>query len=91
MRVYFISPADKELEDAFQYYEEQMHGLGDKFIEDFLYTVDLITRTPFAWRKISKNTRRINVKRFPYLILYIVEEPNVFITCVAHAHRDPTY
>ena len=91
MNIYFISPSDKELDDAFNYYEEQLQGLGYQFLEHIENTIALIQKAPLAWRKISTNTRRINVKQFPYLILYIFENDTIFVTCIAHAHRDPKY
>lgn len=91
MKVYFLSPADQELDDAYVYYEDQMAGLGLRFFNEVSRTIELIQRTPMAWRKVAEHTRRINIKRFPYFILYIFEKNTIFITCIAHAHRDPKY
>ncbi|MBN2090115.1 hypothetical protein JW964_10890 [candidate division KSB1 bacterium] len=65
MNIILVPPADKELDDAIQYYNDQFEGLGDKFYHDFLDMVNLIERIPYGWRKIGENTRRINLKRFP--------------------------
>lgn len=91
MNIILLSPADTELEEAIEFYNTQLPGLGDQFYNEFLFTVDLLNRTPFGWRKVGKNTRRINVKRFPYLILYVVDNNDIFITCIAHQHRNPRY
>ena len=91
MNIILIPPADKELEEAINYYNDQLAGLGDQFYTSFLDTVGYIVQTPDAWRKIGANTRRINIKRFPYLILYVLDGQDVLITCIAHQHRNPTY
>ncbi|MBD3376033.1 type II toxin-antitoxin system RelE/ParE family toxin [candidate division KSB1 bacterium] len=91
MNVYLLSPADRELEDAINLYNEHFQGLGDKFFDEFIKTINLLKQTPFGWRKVGKNTRRINLKRFPYLILYIVTDEQILITCIAHQHRNPRY
>jgi plasmid stabilization system protein ParE len=91
VNVILIPPADKELEDAITFYNEQLVGLGDQFYQEFASTIDLLRRTPFGWRKIGENTRRINIKRFPYLILYVVDKDNILVTCIAHQHRNPRY
>ncbi len=91
MNVVLLPPADQELDDAYQYYDEQFPGLGNRFVDEFGNTTELLATTPYGWRLISKNTRRINLTRFPYLILYVVEDDTIFITCIAHQHRNPKY
>ena len=91
MNILLIQPADRELEEAIFYYNDQLAGLGEQFYTSFLDTVGYISQTPDSWRKIGANTRRINIKRFPYLILYVLDEQDILITCIAHQHRNPTY
>ncbi|MFX0138131.1 MAG: type II toxin-antitoxin system RelE/ParE family toxin [Candidatus Hodarchaeota archaeon] len=91
MNVILIPPADKELDDAIRYYNDQLYGLGDQFYNEFLDTMNLVERTPFGWRKVGENTRRINLKRFPYLVLYVIDEDDILVTCIAHQHRNPRY
>lgn len=71
MRIIFLPPADKELEDAVVYYNDQLEGLGEHFLQEVSTAIELIKKFPHAWHKIGKHTRRFLLKRFPYLILYI--------------------
>ena len=80
MNIILIPPADKELDEAIDYYNDQLAGLGEQFYRSFLDTVGYIFQTPDTWRKIGANTRRINIKRFPYLILYVHDEQDILIT-----------
>ena len=91
MKVKILSPAELQLKDAYEFYELQLEGLGSKFLESFLQTVNLIKKIPQGWRKVSKNTRRINVNNFPYLILYVLDNNTILITFVCHSHRAPSY
>jgi len=91
MSIILIPPADKELEEAILYYNDQLSGLGDQFYNAFLATTNYLSQAPDAWRKIGRNTRRINIKRFPYLVLYVIDGEDILITCIAHQHRNPTY
>ena len=91
MNIILIPPADKELEEAIDYYNDQMTGLGEQFYNSFIDTTSYISQAPDAWIRVGTHTRRINIKRFPYLILYIPEGQNILITCIAHQHRNPTY
>lgn len=60
MNVVLIPPSDKELEEAVNYYNDQMPGLGEQFYNAFLSTVHYISISPNAWKKVGTNTRRIN-------------------------------
>lgn len=91
MNIILIPPSDKELEEAIDYYDDQMSGLGEQFYNAFLSTVNYISIAPESWRKVGRNTRRINISRFPYLILYVLDGKDILITCIAHQHRNPTY
>jgi hypothetical protein len=91
VNVLLIPPSDKELEETIGYYNDQMPGLGEQFYDAFQSTVNYINIAPEAWRKVGCNTRRINIKRFPHLILYVLDGENILITCIAHQHRNPTY
>jgi hypothetical protein len=48
MDVEFIEPASIELDDAIEYYNLQSPGLGDKFFDEVLKTIDLISLFPEA-------------------------------------------
>lgn len=89
MRLKFIPPSDHELIDAYEFYENQFSGLGDQFLYEVNTIFKLILEHPMIWKKVGKRTRRALLKRFPYLILYIIEENTIFITCIAHQHRNP--
>jgi len=91
MKLKFIPPSDQELIDAYNYYEDQLIGLGDQFLYEFNKTIKIIIENPTIWIKVGKRTRRALLKRFPFLILYIFEENTIHITCIAHQHRNPDY
>jgi len=91
MKIILLPPSDAELQDAIDFYNGQMDGLGERFYQNFLETIRHIEARPELWRKIGKNTHRINISRFPYLILYVQQQEEILVTCIAHQHRDPPY
>ena len=58
MSVKFIEPASIELDDAIEYYNLQTTGLGNKFLDEVLITIELIEKYPESWSVNSKNTRK---------------------------------
>jgi toxin ParE1/3/4 len=46
MQIEFIEPASIELDDAIEYYELQLTGLGRRFFDEIIETIDLIVQFP---------------------------------------------
>ena len=65
MDIEFIEPATIELDDAIDYYNLQLQGLGKKFFEEVLQTINLISVFPEVWAKNSEYTRKAILKKFP--------------------------
>ncbi len=92
MEIRLLTPAEKELEDAFDFYEKQIRGLGSEFIDDILAAFKRIRTNPTAWTPFSKRTHRCLTNRFPYGIIYqIIDENLILIVAIAHLHRKPGY
>jgi len=91
MRIRFLELAQFELDDAFAWYEEQMTGLGGELLGEVDKSIHRIVRWPLSGKEISADIRRCLVKRFPYGIIYGIEEDTIVIVAVAHLHRKPFY
>jgi len=82
--------ADSNLESAHDWYESQREGLGIKFVEAVEATFLQILRRPTAYAVTYRGCRQYAVRRFPYVIHYLVADDRVSIAAVLHGHRDPT-
>ncbi|PKD42771.1 type II toxin-antitoxin system RelE/ParE family toxin [Rhodohalobacter barkolensis] len=91
MTIKFHSEAKKEFFEAADYYEEQVVGLGDVFIDEVEKVLDVIEQQPASGTKITKTERRFLVSRFPYGIIYSVEEDQITIFAVMNLKRKPGY
>lgn len=91
MRIRFLTLAQKELDDAVAYYNDERPGLGYRFLAEVLDTIDRIKQLPEAWQPFPRGTRRCQVRRFPYGVVYRKEDGLILIVAVAHLHREPDY
>ncbi len=91
MTIKFHSEARKEFFEASEYYEEQVVGLGDDFVDEVEKVLNVIEQQPTAGTKITKTERRFLVSRFPYGIIYSVEERLITIFAVMNLRRKPGY
>jgi plasmid stabilization system protein ParE len=81
--------AEGEFDDAIAWYEGQREGLGNEFratIEDHFQQ---IADHPEWFTKVRGEVRRAVVRRFPFVIHFLVEEERIVVLSVFHTSRDP--
>jgi plasmid stabilization system protein ParE len=91
MRVIFTRIARQELDDAVRYYELEYSGLGHRFKEEVRKATLRIAEYPRAWSLERGDVRKFLLHKFPYKLMYSVEEDYILIIAVAHQHRKPDY
>ena len=91
LRVFLDKLAVMELEDAAEYYELELAGLGERFKHDIKKAISRIKRYPEAWPLEWGEIRRYLLHSFPYKILYSIEKNHIYIIAIAHCHRRPDY
>ena len=91
MKISFLEQAQLELDDAIEYYNDQLTGLGDQFLQEVLETLNRIGTFPDAWHPLSENTRRCQTKRFPYGVIYSIQDNEIIVVAVSNLHRKPDY
>ncbi len=91
MRVIFTRIATQELEDAVRFYELEYSGLGRKFKDEVKKAALRIVEYPKAWSIERGEVRKCLLHKFPYKLMYSVEEDHILVIAVAHQHRQPDY
>lgn len=84
-----LPEASRDVEGAFRWYERQRKGRGYDFLLAFEATVESLRRLPEGHELLASRTRKALLRRFPYLVLYALEEDRIVVTAVFHARRDP--
>jgi plasmid stabilization system protein ParE len=84
-----LPPAKRELRDAAHYYEGCISGLGHDFLLEVRETIQRIVQWPQAWQPLDDEIRRCRTHRFPYGIIYTLENGEVLVLSVMHLHRHP--
>lgn len=83
--------AADDIREAFDYYEDKRPGLGSEFVDAIDATLELIQRFPLAHAQVRQNARRAPLIRFPYLVIYTVEDDEIFVHACIHGKRDPKH
>jgi len=79
MKIEFLPESKAELDDAVEYYELQVKGLGTTFKSIARSTIKRIATFPTAWSEIKPNIRRCIMHKFPYNVLYSIEDNCILI------------
>ena len=80
-----------DIEDAFEWYRIRNPQLGSEFVRAIDTAISRIGNNPFAYPKIQRQSRRILLHRFPYSLLYTINEEENLISIIGcfHSKRDP--
>jgi len=62
----FAEEALAEFIAAGRYYNRQVPGLGDAFVEEVETGIGVILSGPTIWRVVEDDVRRYLIHRFPY-------------------------
>jgi plasmid stabilization system protein ParE len=87
----FLKLAEAEVDEAVTYFDEQRRGLGDRFEQDLLSTVNFIVEHPLSGKRLSENVRTFGMRTFRYNVIYVIDELEIVIVAVAHHRRRPGY
>lgn len=88
-RIVVLEQVYEELNKAALYYEERQVDLGKSLVEEWEKAVISIQKNPELYAKKYKNFRQSVISRFPYIIVFELEETEIIIYHLIHAQRHP--
>jgi len=80
--------AQKDIENAYNWYEDQLSGLGERFLQELEDCYLRLERNPYAFANINNELRQIGVHKFPFVIVFEINAKKVIIYAVFHTNRD---
>jgi plasmid stabilization system protein ParE len=89
--------ASREVEATFDWYEHRRPGLGADFIAQLDQDLLLLSENPRTappWRGPAAQQLGVRVfvmRRYPFLLPYLVQEERGVVLAVAHVRRRPGY
>ena len=80
-----------DIEQAVDYYNQLQPGMGKRFSQQVYLSFTAIKRNPFFATVRYDNIRCAQVKKFPYLVHYHIDESHGIVTIIAvySTHRSP--
>jgi plasmid stabilization system protein ParE len=91
MKYVFHPAALTEYGEAVEFYAERGVTLAQAFINAVEDAIFRIVESPTRWVVVDEDIRRCLTRKFPYGILYTIEEDYILIVAVMHCSREPGY
>ncbi len=90
-RVQLQTRAEKELEEASDWYNDKSEKAAINFFAAIEKSVAEIQKQPDRFRKTYKNFRETLLKKYPYTVIYIFDEEKklIVISSIFHQKRNP--
>lgn len=83
----FRDKVAEEIREAYEWYEKQRAGLGDKFLDELEKAFMLLKSNPQYFSFVYKSRRRLIIKKYPYKIIYEIFDRNVVVFAVRHSKQ----
>jgi plasmid stabilization system protein ParE len=90
MQVRILSPAERDLEEGYRFYERQTPGLGSYFLDSLYSDIDSLSYFG-GIHCIVFGHHRLLSKRFPFAIYYKIVVDEVLVTAVLDCRRNPSW
>lgn len=87
----FLTPAEEEMTEAALFYEAASSQLGSDFLDDVQRAVNRLREFPQVGEAITSGLRQTLLRRFPFSLVYAIEENVNVVIAVAHHGRRPGY
>ena len=82
-------PARSDIDEAVDWYEERVPGLGGEFLRSLDGSLAAISRNPAMYPVVYRKAQMTVVRRFPYLIIFREFDDFISVVAVMHGRRNP--
>jgi plasmid stabilization system protein ParE len=89
LQVVWLPEADADAKEARAWYNAIRPELGERFVLSVGSAVEAIADNPLRFPVIYRNRRRARVRRFPYGIIFEIQECRIVVIACFHDRRNP--
>jgi plasmid stabilization system protein ParE len=88
--LYLRKAAKQELREGFAFYEGRRVGLGFEFLRTVRVSLAAIERGPEHFPFAVDDIRMAPLRRFPYVVYFVILTRGVSVFAVIHGRRHPS-
>jgi plasmid stabilization system protein ParE len=87
--VVWLPDANGDAKEAWAWYDGVRPALGEQFALAVDAAIEAIAENPLRFPVIYRNRRRAGVRRFPYGIIFELQEHRIVVIACFHGRRNP--
>ncbi len=87
----FHPDIQQEVLASYEWYQNQAAGLGEDFLTELETGYEAIIELPATWPNFQQGFRRFLLSKFPFSVIYRVNQETVYVVAVMHNSRKPGY
>ena len=78
-----------DIQNATDWYNEQSYGLGTRFQKQVIKQINKLNDTANIYTIRYNDARCMVIKKFPFLVHFLIENETVVIFAILHTSRNP--
>lgn len=91
LKLSYHNLAEAEIDSSLSWYEERSRQAFDHFRIRLITTLSSIPKFPERFPCVYDEFRSARVKKFPYKVIFRIEQDTIFVIALAHDKRNPEY
>ena len=91
MKIKFHPRVNADVKVIVRYYDKHSDLAGDWFLDELQQTLEKLKQAPERHHFVTATHRRLNLKRFPFHLIYDMVEDYIRVQVVRHHRRNPTF
>jgi toxin ParE1/3/4 len=81
--------AKADLAEAYRWYQSRRAGLGDEYLAAVRLALEAIEHGPEQYPFAADDIRKAPLRRFPYVVYYVIMDTSISVLAVMHSRRHP--
>jgi len=91
MELHFFEEAEQEVEEHRAWYRERSESAEAGFLVELDHAVEQVIAAPHQWPRFRSGTRRYVFPKYPFSLVYFLENDVINVVAIAHDSRKPGY
>jgi plasmid stabilization system protein ParE len=90
MSIFYSEQAENDIQGALNFYRGESEALGSYFLTSIKHAEIVVSNNPEGFQvRFFDRIRAYPLKKFPFLILYVLEKDSIYILAVFNTNQDP--
>jgi len=88
-RLFVRQAARADIAEAFQWYRERADRLAEDFLQEVYGVLHSVEASPKQFPVALDDIRKAPLRRFPYVVYFVILRGGISVIAVTHGRRDP--